>query len=501
MNRTMFISPLIVALCLMACNVTITNPDDNNKPQDTSKVTPVDENKVQTWITTGDNTMHFSAVSRDFKEGFNANLDKTLYLHPETRYQEFDGFGCALNGSACYLLMKMTPENRAKLLKETFSPTEGMGYSYTRISIGCSDFSLSEYSCCDAKGLENFSLTSEETNYVIPVLKEVLAINPSLKIMGSPWSCPRWMKVNNLNDKQPYNSWTSGQLNPDHYQDYALYFVKWIQAFEAEGIHIEAVTVQNEPLNRGNSASLYMTWQECRDFVKLALGPKFEQNSIKTKILVFDHNYNYDNVNDQQQYPLKIYQDKIAAGYIDGAAYHNYGGSPTELDNIHRQAPDKNLYFTEHSIGTWNYNNYRDALMNDMNNPCMSAVTRWCKSVIVWNFMLDNERGPYRPGGCGTCYGLVEISNRDYATLNRRATYYVMGHLSKVLKAGGTRIDAKGYTPSNVSFVASDNTDGTYGLVLQNNNDDGVTMTIDDGTHSFDITLPAKSVTSCLWKK
>ena len=140
-------------------------------------------------------------------------------------------------------------------------------------------------------------------------------------------------------------------------------------------------------------------------------------------------------------------------------------------------------------------------LMNDMNNPCMSAITRWCKSVIVWNFMLDNERGPYRPGGCGTCYGLVEISNRDWATLNRRATYYVLGHLSKALLPGSTRIDAKGYSPANVSVVAAENTDGTYGLVLQNNNDSGVSLTVDDGTHSFDLTLPAKSLTSCIWKK
>ena len=500
MKPNMLISPIIL-LALVACN----NPETPEKQGEETK-TPETPGQtvtrdVETFITTGDNTMHFSSVGRDFKQGFNTNIESTLYLHPETRYQEFDGFGCALNGSACYNLMRMTQENRTKLLRETFDPQTGMGYSYTRISIGCSDFSLSEYTCCDQKGIENFTLTSEETNYVIPVLKEVLAINPDLKIMGSPWTCPRWMKVDNLTNKNPYNSWTSGQLNPDYYQDYAEYFVRWIKAFEAQGIHIESVTVQNEPLNRGNSASLYMTWQECRDFVKLALGPKFEENNIRTKILVFDHNYNYDNVSDQQQYPLKIYQDKIAAGYIDGAAYHNYGGSPAELDNIHKQAPDKNLYFTEHSIGTWNYNNYKDALMNDMSNPCMSAVTRWCKSVIVWNFMLDNERGPYRPGGCSTCYGLVEISNRDWATLNRRATYYVLGHLSKALLPGSTRIDAKGYSPANVSVVAAENTDGTYGLVLQNNNDSGISLTVDDGTHSFDLTLPAKSLTSCIWKK
>ncbi len=491
-NHSIFLFSLLTLLS--ACG--------GNQPSggDEGQTQPTEVRDVKTYITTGDNTMHFDAVGRDFAEGENMNFETTIYLKPETRYQQFDGFGVALNGSACYNLLKMSQEDRQKLLRETFDPETGMGYSYTRIAIGCSDFSLSDYTCCDQKGIENFALTAEELNYVIPILKEVLAINPNLKVMGSPWTCPRWMKVSDLSSKGAYNSWTGGQLNPDYYEDYAQYFVKWIEAFAAEGIKIESVTIQNEPLNRGNSASLFMGWTECRDFVKTALGPAFEQAGIKTKILVFDHNYNYDNMNDQQQYPLKIYRDPQAAQYIDGAAYHNYGGSPTELDNIHSQAPDKNLYFTEHSIGTWNYHNFSDALMNDMRDVGMATITRWCKSVIVWNYMLDNERGPYRPGGCGTCYGLVEINNRDYSTLNRRATYYVIGHLAKAFKAGSTRIDVKGYS-TNLNVAAAENPDGTYGLVLQNMNDAGVTVTVDDGTHHFDVVMPAKSVTTCLWNK
>lgn len=488
----------IFSLMLIAAATTCCG---GNKPDDGTQGTkPEEKHDVQTYITTGDNTMHFDAVGRDFEEGANLNFETTIYIKPETRYQQFDGFGVALNGSACYNLMKMSQENRTKLLRETFDPIDGMGYSYTRISIGCSDFSLSEYTCCGQKGIENFALSSEDRTYIIPVLKEVLAINPNLKVMGSPWTCPRWMKVDNLTSKNPYNSWTSGQLNPDYYQDYAQYFVKWVQAFEAEGIHIESVTIQNEPLNRGNSASLYMTWQEQRDFVKLALGPAFEGAGLSTKILVFDHNYNYDGIGDQQQYPLKIYRDTEAARYIDGAAYHNYGGSASELDNIHQQAPEKNLYFTEHSIGTWNYHNFSDGLMNDMRDVGMATITRWCKSVIVWNYMLDNERGPYRPGGCGTCYGLVEINNRDYSSLNRRATYYVIGHLAKAFKTGSTRIDVKGYS-TNLNVAAAENPDGTYGLVLQNMNDQGMTITVDDGTHHFNVVMPAKSVTTCLWGK
>lgn len=318
----------------------------------------------------------------------------------------------------------MTQADRTKLLEETFSVDKGMGYSYVRVAIGCSDFSLDEYTCCDEPGIENFAMHPYDVRDLYPILKEILAINPNLKIMGSPWTPPRWMKVNNLSDLQPYNSWTSGQLNPKYYQDYATYFVKWIQTMEKEGFPIESITIQNEPLNRGNSASLYITWQEQRDFIKTALGPKFAGANLKTKIVVFDHNFNYDNIPDQQGYPTRIYQDIDAAKYIDGAAYHAYGGSSSEFTRIHNANPDKNLYFTEMSIGTWNYS-FDGDLMWTMKEIGIGSLNRYSKAVIVWNFMLDDKRGPNRPGGCTTCFGAVDISSTDYKTLDRKSHYYL----------------------------------------------------------------------------
>ena len=156
----------------------------------------------------------------------------TIKIDPSVTYQQIDGFGAAFTGSTCYNLMKMPADKRSELLKETFDPVNGMGFSYIRISIGCSDFSLSEYTYCDTPGIENFAIQEEEKKYIFPILKEILAINPKVRIMASPWTAPRWMKVNNLNDLQPYNSWTSGQLNPAYYQDYATYFVKYIKAME-----------------------------------------------------------------------------------------------------------------------------------------------------------------------------------------------------------------------------------------------------------------------------
>jgi len=477
------------------------NPSD--KPSGGNEPEPEVVADVQTRISTADNTMHFDKVARSFNTGFNMNVETTLYIKPSQTYQQIDGFGIALNGSACYNLMLMSQEDRTKILEETFSVDKGMGYSYTRISIGCSDFSLSDYTCCDQKGIENFGLTNEELAYVIPVLKEVLAINPGIKIMGSPWTCPKWMKCADPKTKAPYDSWIGGYLNPDYYQDYATYFVKWVQAFEERGIPIESVTVQNEPLNWGNSASLYMEWDQQRDFIKTALGPAFRQNNISAKIICWDHNYNYDNKGTQKQYPIHIYQDADASQYVDGAAYHHYGGGPSEMTSIHNQYPDKHLYFTEGSIGTWNYNSYQQSFLDIADNVCMQTVFNWAKCAIMWNYMLDNgaKEGPYRPAGCTTCYGALQLDANSHTIRLRRALFYNMGQMSWALRSGSTRIGTSGYCPTNVSAVATKNLDGTYGLVLFNKNASSVKITVDDGNHTFDLTLPAESQTSCIWKQ
>jgi len=309
------------------------------------------------------------------------------------------------------------------------------------------------------------------------------------------------MKVNNLTDKQPYNSWTSGQLNPDYYQDYATYFVKWVEAFKKEGINIYAITPQNEPLNRGNSASLYMGWEEQRNFVKTALGPQFAQAGLSTKIYAYDHNYDYDNIDSQKNYPVKIYEDEVAASYLAGAAYHNYGGDRSELLEVHNSRPDKELIFTETSIGEWNSGrNLEERLLEDMASIALGTVNNWCKAVMVWNLMLDNDLGPNRPGGCTTCYGAVDIGY-DYKTIRRNSHYYIIGHLASVVKPGAVRIGAKGYNGEGITYTAFENTDGTYALVLLNNSDVKTKITISDENNHFAYDVPANAVVSYRWKK
>ena len=475
---------LILTLCISA-SCEKTGSDDN----------------ITIYVTTNNGSQNLDKQTIEFSN--NSNMSSTtIMLDPTTRYQTMDGFGAAITGSTAFNLLQMTQENRIKFLKDTFSPTEGLGHSYVRISIGCSDFSLSEYSLCDTPGIENFGLTSEETDYVIPVLKEILEINPELKIMGSPWTPPQWMKVNNLTDLQPFFSWTSGQLNPAYYSDYATYFVKWIKAMNQNGINIYSVTPQNEPLNRGNSASLYMGWEEQYEFLQNHLVPQFKEASLNTKIYLFDHNYNYDNIADQKGYPMNIYDAGIDSEMVAGAAYHNYGGDKSELLKVQSRYPERELVFTETSIGTWNDgHNLEKRLIDDMREVALGTVNNGCKAVIVWNLMLDSERGPNREGGCQTCYGAVDIDISDYSTITRNSHYYIISHLSSVVKPGAVRIGTSGLSDPGIIHSAFENSDGTYAVVLLNSAPDSKSITLDDGNKHFTYEVPAGSVASYQWKK
>lgn len=485
----------IAAVCFMSMFLSSCKAEEIITP-----VVPPVKGDVEVYVTTANKSMLFTSIPLSFSTKPNMAVETTITMKPSVTFQEIDGFGAAITGSACYNLLKMTLSNRSKLLKETFDPVSGMGYSYIRISIGCSDFSMDEYTCCDTPGIENFAIHELDKRDLFPILKEILAINPKVKILASPWTSPRWMKVNNLVDLRPYNSWTSGQLNPIYYQDYATYFVRFIQDMKKEGFEINSITIQNEPLNRGNSASLYMSWQEQALFIKNYLGPKFADAGLTTKIVVFDHNYNYDNISDQLSYPLKIYADPEAAKYVDGAAYHAYGGNKSELMNVHNAYPSKNLYFTEMSIGSWNYL-FKDDLMWSMRELGIGTLNNFSKSVIVWNFMLDEKGAPNRPGGCTTCYGAVDVNTKDYATLDRKSHFYVIGHLSKAISPGAIRIGTTGFQTSGLYYTAVKNTDGTYGVVLQNDTDKSIKITLADDNHSFVYTVPSKGIASCKWKK
>lgn len=435
-----------------------------------------------------------------------AESKNVITMDKSKRYQTVDGFGYALTYSSCYNLLKMRQDERAKLLTQIYSPKKGYGVSYARISIGCNDFSSTEYSLCDTKGpdsdlLSNFALQSDETKYVIPILKEILAINPNLKIIAAPWTCPKWMKVEDMHNLQEKDSWTDGHLNPKYRDTYAQYFVKFVKAMQDNGIDIYAVSPQNEPLNKANCASLYMPWEEEAPFVK-SLARAFHENGLKTLIYVFDHNFNYDNKADQKGYPLHVY-DILGKGFpgeelVAGAAYHDYGGDPEEMTDIHDKRPDKQLIFTEESIGTWNHGrDLQRTLIRKMERSGILFLKNWARSVIVWNLMLDDRLGPNLDGGCQTCYGAIDISSKDYSTLSYNSHYYLINHLSAVIKPGAQRIDTEGWKTEGLDYVAFQNTDGSFAMLIVNGNKQAQKISINDEKGRYmNVEIPSDGIMS-----
>ena len=423
--------------------------NETDFPETPGGETPPSPSGLQAYMLTTTDTRTYDLRESTVEFEPQASMSpKNILLNPQQIYQTMQGFGAALTGSSAFCLKLMKQEDRTAFLKRTYSLTEGYGCSYVRIAIGCSDFSLKEYTCCDTPGIENFALTSEETDYVIPILKEIIAINPDIRILGSPWTCPLWMKDYRKYPVYQNREYTAGQLKPEYYADYATYFVKWIQAFQAAGIPINAITIQNEPLNNKNSASLVMEWKEQRDFVKV-LGPAFEAAGLSTKIYAYDHNYNYDNKSDQNGYPYQIYNDSEATKYIAGAAYHDYGGNRSEL--------------------------------------------------------LNNGGQPNRPGGCQTCFGAVDLNMSDLKTIYMNSHYYMICHLSAVVRPGAIRIGTSGYTDNDIAYSAFKNTDGSYVFVIINKSrsDKNIVLTAPDDAgkkHSASCTLQPRSVNSFKWK-
>lgn len=418
-------------------------------------------------------------------------------------YQSVDGFGFAITHASCYNLLLMPQADRTALLEELFSREKGIGSSLARICIGGSDFSMDEYTWCDEPGMENFAVHGLDEEWLFPILDEIMKINPAIRFIGSPWSCPRWMKVGD-DLKSPYDAWTGGRLNPLLYKDYADYFVRWIREMESRGYPIYAVTLQNEPLNRGNSMSLYMGWKEQRDFIKEAVGPAFQAAGLKTKILLFDHNYNYDNISAEADYPIHVLEDADAARYVAGSAWHNYGGSVTTLDKVHSRFPDKDIFFTEASIGEWGGGyNYVGSLINDFRDNFLGTLGRFGKGVTLWNLMLDSDHKPFRAGGCSNCLGALTLSTKDHTLKGvvRNSHYYNVAHCSKVLAPGAVRLGTSGFTADKATYQWYRNPDGSYAIVALNEGSDEVRINFVTDRVSVPVRLPAKSLVSVIWKE
>ena len=507
---------IMAVTCMCACNCTPTEkPEEGKKPDQEQPV--VQEKDVTAYVTMANQTLLFKKSGFDFSKPGSMSPNQITYDKTKT-YQEIDGFGLAITTASCYNLLKMPQEARTRFLTELFSK-ENIGSSLIRVAIGASDFCTADnYTWCDTEGLQNFAVHPEDKNLLFPILKEIYAINPDVKIIGSPWSCPRWMKGGGYRYEgydqgtldAKYNSWTSGRLRPSCYDDYAEYFVKWIQTMEAEGFDIYAVTMQNEPLNHGNSMSLYMPWKDQLKFIKI-LGPAIQKAGLDTKIMLFDHNYNYDAKSDQNNYPLNIYADPEAYKWAAGSAWHNYGGHVSELDEIYAANPEKGIWFTEASIGEWNYDlagkvggRFNPFVLEEFSNVFMGTMRRGGKGVTYWNLMLDEKKGPYSPhdGSCKTCYGGVTISSLDYESITKNAHWYHVAHASAVVKPGAKRIAIGGMElPTRFECMMFLNPDNTVGTLICNNSDQDQALIFANTKFTVKYTVPAKSLVSLIWQE
>ena len=404
-----------------------TNPGGSNKTD------------VVFWLTNPDQNIYFKKQSIALNFSGSSNYNPSIEVDTIQTFQSMDGFGFALTGGSAFLINQLSSLNRDDLLKELFTADSTyIGISYLRISIGASDLDATVFSYDDMAvgqtdvGLKNFSIDPDKAN-LIPLLKSIVALHPGIKILGSPWSAPAWMKTN--------QSPKGGSLQPLYYGDYANYFVKYIKAMEAQGIKIDAITPQNEPLNPSNNPSMTMSAAEQAEFVKNYLGPAFESAGITTKIILYDHNC------DVPSYPISILNDAAAKKYVDGSAFHLYAGDISALTQVHNAFPDKNVYFTEQWVG--GPGNFAGDLKWHVKNLIIGASRNWSKNVIEWNLASDPNYYPHTQGGCSTCLGALTIGT----AVNRNVSYYIIAHASKFVTPGSVRIASNNIgTLSNVAF-------------------------------------------------
>ena len=479
-NKKLFIvCSFFTIVFLFACASSKTLRSVSN----TSLVPPISANEVDFWLTKADGSVLLQKQSTPLSFGTTASTDAFIDVDSAQKYQTIDGFGYTLTGGSAALINKLNSTEKAALLQELFgSSNHSIGVSYLRISIGASDLNSSVFSYDDMPAgqtdinLTNFSLSFDSVD-VVPLLKEILLINPNIKIFGSPWSPPVWMKDNG-------NS-MGGSLLPQYYGAYANYFVKYIETMKSNGITIDAVTIQNEPQHGGNNPSMVMSALQQAAFVKNNLGPAFQAAGINTKIIIWDHNCNNPN------YPITVLNDPAAKVFIDGSAFHLYGGDISALSTVHEAHADKSLYFTEEWTGA--KNSFEGDFKWHIKNVIIGSLRNWSKNALEWNLANDSLYGPHTPGGCTECKGALTIGTG----VTRNVAYYIIAQASKFIPTGSVRI-ASNVTGNlqNVVFVTPT---GKKVLLVLNDGGAAAAFNIRFKGKWAPVTLPAGSAGTFLW--
>lgn len=437
----------------------------------------------------------------------------SIQLKPEEKHQTISGFGGSFTESTAYLMDKLSPANREKILQAYFGE-EGARYSLTRTHINSCDFSLSNYSyapVADDMELEHFSI-EEDQDDLIPLIKDAMNISKEgFKIIASPWTAPPWMKDN--------KHWCGGRLLPEYYGTWALFFSKYLDAYKAEGIDIWMLTVENEPLgNNNNWESMHYSPEEMVDFTNNHLGPQLEADGKgDVKILAYDQN------RDEQlaHWADVVYKDEESSKYFDGFAVHWYASTydwfPEALEYLHQKAPGQHIIQTEACVDgqvpVWQDDNwYWSKEAKDWGwtwapedqkylHPKYAPVYRYARDIIGclnshvdgwvdWNMVLDRQGGPnWFENWCTAPVIVDPDADEVYFT----PLYYVMSHFSRYIRPGASRIGFSN-TDDKLMATAAQNPDGSIAVVLLNMEEEAKTITLNLGEQNTTITISAKAL-------
>src|SRR3954471_13524027 len=447
--------------------------------------------QVNIWLTTtndadGQNAprgLHRQTPVNFGPAGGTAN--QTITVNENTTYQSFEGGGASFADSSSWLLNSsntISAATRNQVMKDLFDPVDGIGLAFVRNPMGASDLARFNYSyddtCCD---LNDFSIQHDLVD-VVPLTLQARQLNPALKVMGSPWTAPAWMKDNGAIDQ--------GFLQARFYAAYAQYFVKYVQAYAAQGIRIDYVTAQNEPTCCAGYPSMQWNGSGVQFFIGSNLLPAFHAAGLTTKVLALDWNWDsYASFGAPTVEDAAIRNDSL----FGGVAWHGYSGDVSAQTTVHNQFPGTDAFDTEHSGGTWIADQQREDMFN-----IIDYTRNWGKSVVKWSLAVDQNMGPHN-GGCGTCTGLITVHHGDSRNgqVDFNIEYYDMGHLTKFVKSGAFRIASTAST--SVPNVAWLNPDGSKALVAYNASGTTQSVHVIWGGESFTYSLPARTSATFTW--
>lgn len=482
-------------------------PSGQHRPGNHAPASPT----AHVWITTPDGKNKLTD-SGTVTFGTAAPTHEIVTVDPTRTYQTMTGFGGSLTDSTATVLSGLSPTARNATMRQLFDPRTGDGLNFLRQPIGASDFVTdAAYTFDDLPAGQtdylqrHFSIAHDE-KAILPLLRQARQISHHITVMATPWSPPAWMKTG--------GSLAGGQLidDPKIYFSYALYLTRFVQAYQRAGVPIDYLSVQNEPQNRAPSGYPGTDLSAAQEEKVIAvLGPMLRLAGLHTKILAYDHNWAEhpndiattppNEVQDTNSYPQEVLSSAVRR-YVAGTAYHCYYGDPSAMTALHKQFPNKDIFFTECS-GSQSSNptqTFSDTLKFDARTLEIGATRNWAKSVVNWNLALDPSGGPH-VGGCGTCTGILTVAADG--TVTPDAEYYALGHLSRFVLPGAVRIASTSFGTTSwngqIMDVAFRNRDGSTVLVAHNENDNPQSFSVSENHQSFDYTLPGGALATFVW--